>query len=255
MQNKVFKDGIIFNEDCLKVMDGLIAKGVKVDAIITDPPYEQDNHGGGKTQKAKSGSKLKSDTDFISAGFNYDEIFSRMLKLCKIPNLLIFCSNSQISKIMSWFENQKLSTTLLTWRKTNPNPLCNGKHVSDLEFVVYVRGKGATWNNDMPTNLKYKCKSFPFVSPKNRLHPTEKPVKLIEEYLKLHTKENQLVMDCYAGSGTILVACQNLKRKFIGCEFNPEKSKMGGEYIEPDKYYKIAIKRLSENEKLLTNKK
>lgn len=251
MKSTVFKNGIIFNEDCIKVMDVLIQKGIKVDAIITDPPYEQDNHGGGKTKKAKSGNKLKRDTDFISSGFNYELIFEKMLQLCKIPNLLIFCSNSQISKIMNFFENKKLSTTLLVWKKTNPNPLCNGKYISDLEFVVYVRGKNATWNNDSATSIKYKCKSFPFVSPKNRLHPTEKPIKLLEEYLELHTLENQIIFDCFAGSGSTLVACQNLNRKFIGTEFNPEKSKLGGEYINPDKYYNIAVNRLQENEKRL----
>ncbi|MBP5700078.1 MAG: hypothetical protein J6W71_04430, partial [Methanobrevibacter sp.] len=39
MISKVFKDGIIFNEDCMKVMDGLIAKGVKVDMILCDLPF------------------------------------------------------------------------------------------------------------------------------------------------------------------------------------------------------------------------
>lgn len=48
------------------------------------------------------------------------------------------------------------------------------------------------------------------------------------EIIKIHTNEGDCVYDGFCGSGTTLVACQNLKRKFIGCEFNPEKSKMGG---------------------------
>ena len=58
---------------------------------------------------------------------------------------------------MSWFESKKLRTTLLVWHKTNPVPLCNGKHLSDVEFVVYVRGKSSTFNN---TPFKHKSKVY-----------------------------------------------------------------------------------------------
>lgn len=220
--------------DCLKIMDGLIADGVKVDAVITDPPYELENHGGTKSPMAKRAAKVRDEIEFIAKGFDYENVFEKMLKLCKTPNLILFCSNNQISKIMSFFENKKLSTTLLTWKKTNPSPLCNGKHVSDLEYVVYVRGKRAPWNNNAPLSIKYKEKTYPFVSPKERCHPTEKPVKLMEEYILLHTLENQTVLDPFMGSGTTGVACKRLNRDFIGIELDVNYYMIARERINAD---------------------
>lgn len=141
---------------------------------------------------------------------------------------------------MSYFENKKLSTTLLTWNKTNAIPCCNKKYIDNLEFVIYVRGKGATWNDEAPLNIKTKSKNYPTVCGKNRLHPTEKPLKLIEEYLELHTKENQLVLDCFGGSFTTGIACQNLNRQFIGIEYNPTEG-------EHDRFYNIGLERIKKN--------
>lgn len=222
----------LFNGDCLEVMDTLINNGVKVDAIITDLPYELEKHGGTKSAMAKRAAKVRDEIEFIAQGFDYNKVFEKMLKLCKIPNFIIFCSNNQISKIMSFFENKKLSVTLLVWKKTNPSPLCNGKHISDLEYVVYVRGKGASWNNNAPLAIKYKEKNYPFVSPKERKHPTEKPLELIEEYVLLHSLENQLVLDPFMGSGTTGRACKNLNRNFIGVELDK-------------KYFEIAKERIN----------
>lgn len=53
---------------------------------------------------------------------------------------------------------------------------------------------------------------------KNRFHPTQKPVKLIEKQLLLYSNENDLILDCFSGSGTTAVACHNLKRRFICIE-------------------------------------
>lgn len=228
-----FNRYLIHNDDCLDVMESMVERNVKVDCIITDPPYELSNHGGGRTELAQR--KLVKDThiDFISNGFDYEKCFDLFLKIQSIPNILIFCSNNQVSKTIKYFEDRKLTTTLLVWNKTNPSPLCNGKHLSDVEFIVYVRGKGATFNNDAPFDFKRKVYTSPIVSNKNRLHPTQKSVEHIERYLQLHTKEQDLVFDPFMGSGTTGVACFNTNRKFIGCEIDKD-------------YFDIASKRLKE---------
>ena len=61
-------NGILFNNDCLDVMDELIKQNVKVDAIITDPPYENDTHCGGKTEMAQRKLVKSNHIDFISEG-------------------------------------------------------------------------------------------------------------------------------------------------------------------------------------------
>ena len=212
----------LFNNDCIKIMQEMVDKGLKVDAIISDPPYELENHGGTKSAMAKRAAKVRDEIDFIAKGFDYDKCFDLMLKLCKTPNILLFCSNKQISKIMSYFEEKKLSVQLLVWNKTNPSPLCNGKYIQDIEFIVFIRGKNAPFNNAAPTSIKYRVKKYPFVSPKQRVHPTQKPLKLTEELVELHSFEGQTILDPFMGSGSTGDACKELNRNFIGIELSKE---------------------------------
>jgi hypothetical protein len=178
----------LFNNDCNIELDNLINKKLKFDFILIDPPYELEHHGGTRKAMARRMAKVRDEIDFISNGFDYDKIFSKLIKIQNVVNMCIFCSNKQISKIMSWFENKNYFTTLLVWKKTNPSPLCNLKHVSDLEFIFYVRGKGAYWNSNESLDIKYKLKQYPIINGKNKLHPVEKPIKLLEDLIRLHTK-------------------------------------------------------------------
>lgn len=62
-------------------------------------------------------------------------------------------------------------------------------------------------------------------------HPTCKPLRIIETLIRNSSKENDVVLDCFLGSGTTAIACKNLNRNYIGIEINP-------------KWYKIAKNRL-----------
>lgn len=53
-------------------------------------------------------------------------------------------------------------------------------------------------------------------------HPTQKPLYLLERIILASTREGDLIMDCFCGSGTTGVACKLLGRKFIGIDNNPE---------------------------------
>lgn len=72
------------------------------------------------------------------------------------------------------------------------------------------------------------------------MHPTQKPIELMKALIELTTKENQVVLDHFCGSGSTLVAAKQLNRKYIGIEYNPE-------------FCEIAKKRISEE--IVTNKK
>ena len=85
----------------------------------------------------------------------------------------------------------------------------------------------SNWSNDyFPTNiLSYPSKR------KGRLHPTEKPIELLEYIIRTYTLENEIVLDTYMGVGSTMVACINTKRKYIGYELN-------------DAYFQIAKQRI-----------
>lgn len=215
--------------DCLEEMKN-VPDG-SIDLVLTDPPYELENHGGGKTDFAQR--KLVKDThiDFISSSFDIDAVFTEIERISKVVNLVTFCSNKQVSKIMNWWESRGYSTTLLVWEKTNPVPFGNGKYISSVEFMVYVRGKGAIYNN---IGYKDQLKTFRYGTPsaKARLHPTEKPIELLERLLKIHSNEESVVFDPFMGSGTTGVACKNLNRNFIGIELDEEYLKIAEARIE-----------------------
>lgn len=236
-KKEVVGNTVLFNEDCLKVMPEIAGKSV--DFVCIDPPYELDNHGG-VVKGHDLERKLNRDKhiDFISDGFDIEKVFTEVERVSRVMNMICFCSNKQVSKIMNYWEEKKYSTTLLVWDKPNPIPLGNGKHISNLEFMVFVRGKGATFNN-IGVNEQKKTFSYPSPSSKVRQHPTQKPLELIERLLRLHTVEGQVVLDCFSGSNTTGLACKNLNRKYIGVEMDSN-------------YFEIGVKRLKTDDILQT---
>jgi len=53
-------------------------------------------------------------------------------------------------------------------------------------------------------------------------HPTQKPIVLLERIIKAHTQPGEVVLDCFSGSGSTMIAAQNTGRSFVGCEFDEE---------------------------------
>jgi len=200
------------------------------DFVLIDPPYELDSTGGKTTNEDLKRSLHNKHFEFCSNGFDIKKVFTEIERLLKVMNMICFCSNKQVSKIMQYWEDKKYSTTLLVWDKPNPIPFGNGKHISNLEFMIYVRGKGATFNN-LGVNEQKKTFNYPSPSSSKRLHPTEKPIELLERLIKLHTKEDDIVLDCFGGSMSTALACINTKRQIISCELDKE-------------YYDKAIQRI-----------
>ena len=107
-------------------------------------------------------------------------------------------------------------------RGTKNSTLREGHSIKDLGKRLYV--------DKHPTSII----DFTNANIKIKVHPTEKPVALLEYLIKTYTNENETVLDNCMGSGTTGVACKNLNRNFIGIELDPE-------------YFKIAGKRINDN--------
>lgn len=99
---------------------------------------------------------------------------------------------------------------------------------------VYNPAKNIPYN---PTKWKYPTNIYRLNSQKDecqnakKLHPTQKPVKLLEYLIKTFTKEGEVILDFTMGSGSTGVACKNLNRDFIGIELDKD-------------YYDIAVNRI-----------
>lgn len=112
-------------------------------------------------------------------------------------------------------------------------PLYSCKYMSDKEYCLYFRKKGYC----RPKNYEdAKTVYYSTINIKDKKlygHPTIKPVELIRKIIRNSSKENDLVLDCFLGSGTTAVASILENRNYIGYEINK-------------KYYEIAKKRISD---------
>lgn len=82
-------------------------------------------------------------------------------------------------------------------------------------------------NGRSPSNLL----RFAFRNDEERLHEAQKPVELLEFLIKLTTRENQIVLDPFIGSGSTAIACRNLNRRFVGFEINPDYVELANERL------------------------
>lgn len=220
----------IYNDDCVNVLKQLPDKSINL--VLTDPPYLLDNHGGAGMGGFAERKLIKlKHINWISEDFDYNTVFNEFIRICNPLNLYIFCSNKQISRTMSFFEDKGYKVTLLMWHKVNAVPLVNKKYHDNVEFIVCVRDKGSCFNN-LSVAEKSKIISMPYPNNNNRLHPTEKPLNLIELLLKTKSNEGNLVLDCFSGSGTTAVACHNLNRRFICIEKDYDYWKASVERLE-----------------------
>lgn len=143
-------------------------------------------------------------------------------KLRKGGTMIIFFDIWKISFLKQIMEKHKFKQIrFIEWIKTNPQPL-NSKinYLTNCREIALLGVKdGKPTFNSKYDNAIYQ---FPLQGGKKRFHPTQKSLSLIEELIKKHSNEGDLVMDTFLGSGTTAIACKNTKRKFTGCEFSKE---------------------------------
>jgi len=90
--------------------------------------------------------------------------------------------------------------------------------VSSNDIGKYNDGKSYTYTHKSPDSIIIGC----WEANRGKVHPTQKPVSLMEYLIKTYTNEGELVLDFTCGSGTTCKAAQNLGRRFIGIEISPE---------------------------------
>lgn len=109
------------------------------------------------------------------------------------------------------------------------------RYVQDMEFAVWGVKKGSKWVFNKDKSKPYMRSMFEtsIVSGNERTnHPTQKSLKLMQDIIKIHTNENDIIIDPFMGSGTTGLACLNLNRQFIGIELDK-------------KYFDLAVDRLN----------
>ena len=212
----------LYNGDCLEIMDRLVDEGVKVDCILTDPPYGMNFKSNYRKEKYNSIAN-DNNLDFIK---NY---FNRCYALLKEDtHIYCFCSWHNIDKFKIEFEKYFKLKNIIVWEKNNTSMGdLKGSYAPKHEFILYGH-KGRRLRNGFRYADIIKANRT-----NNKLHPTQKPVDLLEIFIKQSTDKNDVVFDGFMGSGSTGVACMNTNRKFIGIELD-------------ENYFDIASKRIEE---------
>lgn len=168
----------------------------------------------------------------IMNGIDYS-IFDELCKKMKNIYIYIWCSKEQILDIMNYFVKEKQCMfEILVWCKTNPTPFCNNTWLPDIEYCLLFREKGTKLNDGIELKSKYYVGKTNVKDKDKYSHPTIKPLELVKRHILHSTQPNDIVLDCFCGSGTTCVAAKETGRRFIGMEIDTT-------------YHKIAVDRLN----------
>lgn len=234
----------IYNEDCYFGIKNIPADSI--DLVIIDPPYDINTRKNrvGYNRIAKSILKVENTLVNHNLTESYDfSLLEELIRVMKKINIYIWCSKKQIEDYLKFFvDKHKCRYEILIWNKTNAMPLYSNKYINDKEYCLYFR-KEAKCN---PAN--YEDAKTVYISTNNAKdriqygHPTIKPVDLIRKFIRNSSNENDIVLDCFIGSGTTAVASIMENRNYIGYEINKKYYDIANARIEKIKEEKNVFK-------------
>lgn len=195
-------------DDVEKLMDG-----EKADMVFTDPPYKIETKGGTKSELSKSLSKQGESIEFI-ADFDPSDFLSVLpLFFNNNMNAYIFCNKELLPEYLTWARDSGYSFNVLIWKKPNAIPI-RDSHRPDIEYLILFR-KNAIWNYGLAGVNYSRCLEY---GREKGLHPTMKPVGLIENEIRISSNSGSVVLDFFNGSGSTLMACEKTSRRYFGIE-------------------------------------
>jgi len=238
----------LYNADAFEAMDILIDKGIKVDCIVVDPPY-------GTT---------KNEWDNI---IPLDKMWEYINKIKKDNAIIVIFSDGLFTSKLK-LSNEKNWRYDLVWDKVSTSGFLNANKMPlrTHENISIFYDKVGTYNpqktlgkpnnskgrpkvpktnntygdmkhidNAHNSNMKHPKSILRFERPNkvNSVHPTQKPLKLMEFIIKTYSNEGDIILDFTMGSGTTIVAAKKTNRSAIGIEID-------------EKFYNIAKDRVSE---------
>ena len=215
MEHVTIGNAELYLGDCMEVLPIL----PKVDAVITDPPYNEVNRQSNGLRNLDRGNADSLPVDCSSLSKQIAEIITGCA--------YIFCGFEQVSDLRRGFVAAGMTTRQCVWEKTNPSPM-NGQFVwlSGVELCIYGKYPHGYHN----AHCKVPVWRYP-TDPQD-FHPTAKPLPLINKLVHTSVSPHGVCLDPFMGSGTTGVACMNLDRKFIGIEIDPKYFQIACERIE-----------------------
>ena len=218
----------VYNMDCL---EGI--KQIPIpDLIICDPPYEFQSSGRGIVGMRETFNRIK---EAELDKFDFDKFIPKILSIQKNRvNAYFFCNKALLPKYLNYAISNKLNYDILTMNKVAPIPTKNSSYLPEIEYIIFLRSKGSYFNGKLSYNKYFKSHKVQTNGVSN-FHPTQKPLSIIRKFIELSSKEKDLVLDCFMGSGTTGVASKQLERNFVGFEINKEYCDLSNERTKQPK--------------------
>lgn len=196
-----------------KLMDG-----AKTDAIVTDPPYNQETDGGFKGEIGKSLKKQSADIEHMC---NFEPETALPLFIAASykgkMNASVFCNKDLIPRYLNWAVDCGFAFNILVWKKPSAIPL-GGSYMPDVEYLLVFR-KSATFNTKVEGVSYSKVLTY---GREKGLHPTMKPVEMLENQIKIVSDPQNIILDLFGGSGSTLIACEKTGRNARLMELDPK---------------------------------
>lgn len=238
---------VIYNLDCIDFLHSLARNNLKVDYIITSPPYNMNlrimdgkyvSRCRNRNHTKEFSTKYKNFNDDLPMENYYitqKEFLRNALNVSKMVfyNIQMVTGNKiALMKLLGDFS--EYLKEIIIWDKENAQPaMGQGVLNSQFEFIF-------VFEKDKPYNRAFSEYGFGrgtetnlwrIKRERNTINKASFPVRLVERILTNFTKEGDIIYDPYCGSGTTGIACKRLGRNFIGTEIDPEQCKLAMERI------------------------
>lgn len=224
-------EGMILPISCLDE-DGLPSVANKaVSHIITDPPYSKYVHAGNRRSQKKRGEIVAPKMSFEHLSAEERELVaSEFVRVCD-GWIIVFCD---LEGVGGWKHDLVRAgakpRNTLTWRKTNCAPKFHGDGPAQgcEAAVVCWAGQGRSrWNSGgMPGYYEAMAPR------KERNHSTQKPLDMSQQIVADFTRPGDLILDAYAGGGTLPAAAKSMGRRFAGYEIDAHQAIIANETVE-----------------------
>lgn len=199
----------IYNGDSLELIKDIPDESI--DMVLTDPPYGMNyvsNHRKNKHKKIIGDNSLEWLDDFVSEIYRVSKNNTAHYMFCSYHNIDIFKQ-----AIQKKFKVKNI----ITWEKNNTSMGdLKGDFAPKTEFIIFFQKGRRFINGKRDSNV------FKFSRTKNKLHPTQKPVDLLEFMINKFSDENNTILDPFIGSGSTAIACLNTGRNYLGFELDKE---------------------------------
>jgi site-specific DNA-methyltransferase (adenine-specific) len=230
------KPGTIYVGDCLEVMRRWSES--TIDCCLTDPPYNMSKKKG-LGWAFSSHVTMQEQWDRFSNDDYYQFTVSWLEEVCRVVrpngNILVFGSfhNIYLIGFILQFVLQRRLLQQITWFKPNAQPNITGRLLTEsTEFFIWAcnntpeDAKKWVFNYDETKSIgggkqlrnMWQIPYTPGSEKQHGSHPSQKPLDILSRMVRIWSNANDLVLDCFLGTGTTAVACEQLNRRWLGIE-------------------------------------